>query len=79
MLLAIINGIRKGHITNNKVFITPELLLNFRETWKQLVDTGHTENFALPFFPFAVRAVLGFDRKTRYGDRDYTVGKHPQL
>lgn len=50
MLLAIINGIRKGHITNNKVFITPELLLNFRETWKQLVDTGHTENFALPFF-----------------------------
>lgn len=50
MLLAVINGIRKNQITNKKIFITPELLLDFRETWKQLVDTGHTENFSLPFF-----------------------------
>ncbi|MUP46554.1 HNH endonuclease [Gramella sp. BOM4] len=50
MLLAIIKGIRKKQILNNRIFITPELLLNFREIWPQLVDTGHTENFALPFF-----------------------------
>jgi len=50
MLLALIRGIRKNEIINNRIFITPELLLNFREIWNQLVDTGHTENFALPFF-----------------------------
>lgn len=51
MLLAVIRGIRKKEITDHRIFITPELLLNFRETWRQLVDTGHIENFALPFFP----------------------------
>ncbi|WP_373059464.1 HNH endonuclease [Zunongwangia sp. H14] len=50
MLLTVIRSIRKNEIPDNRIFITPELLLNFRETWNQLVDTGHTENFALPFF-----------------------------
>ncbi|WP_286760613.1 HNH endonuclease [Salegentibacter sp. UBA1130] len=50
LLLAVIRGIRRNQIQNKRIFITPELILNFRETWNQLVDTGHTENFALPFF-----------------------------
>jgi len=32
MLLAVIRGIRKKEITDHRIFITPELLLNFRAT-----------------------------------------------
>lgn len=50
LLLAIIKAIDRKQILDHRIFITPELLLNFRDIWSQLVDTGHTENFALPFF-----------------------------
>lgn len=50
LLLSVINLIQKGLISSNRIFITPELVLTFKEIWKKLVDTPHTENFALPFF-----------------------------
>ncbi|MFV8226581.1 HNH endonuclease [Christiangramia aquimixticola] len=50
LLLSIISLIRKQQITNNRIFITAELVLEFRDIWKKLVHTKHTENFALPYF-----------------------------
>ena len=50
LILSIIQLIAKGVITNNRIFITAELILAFKQNWKLLVDTDHTPNFALPFF-----------------------------
>lgn len=50
LLLSVISLIQKGLITSNRIFITPELVLTFKEVWKKLVNTPHIENFALPFF-----------------------------
>jgi putative restriction endonuclease len=50
LMLAVLEGISKGEIAEIKVFITPELVSDFRSYWNALVDTGHTPNFALPFF-----------------------------
>lgn len=50
LLLSIIQLISKGFIPTNRIFITSDLLLSFRQNWKILVDTNHTNNFSLPFF-----------------------------
>ncbi|SDS31358.1 putative restriction endonuclease [Gillisia sp. Hel1_33_143] len=50
LLLSIISLIKKQEILNNKIFITSALVLEFRNIWKKLVRTEHTENFALPYF-----------------------------
>jgi putative restriction endonuclease len=50
LLLSIIQLIAKGKITSNRIFITSEIILAFKQNWNQLVDTGHSRNFALPFF-----------------------------
>lgn len=50
MLLSVFQLIQKGFISSNRVFITPELVLAFKNNWQKLVDTRHIENFALPFF-----------------------------
>lgn len=50
LLLAVLQLIRKGSIVSNRIFITPDLLLQFKTTWKQIVETDHVPNFALPFF-----------------------------
>ncbi len=50
LLLAVFSLIRKGIITSNKIEISPELVLEFKEYWLKFVQTPHTANFALPFF-----------------------------
>lgn len=50
LLLAVFSLIRKGVITSNKIEISPELVLEFKEYWLKFVQTPHTANFALPFF-----------------------------
>jgi len=50
LLLSIIEQIEKGSIDSNKIYITPELIGNFRENWSLLVVTQHSPNFVLPFF-----------------------------
>lgn len=50
LLLSIFELIKKGEITSPRIFITPELLIAFKDNWKKLVVTGHIENFSLPFF-----------------------------
>lgn len=50
LLISVIELIEKGIIDSNKVFITPELVLAFKNNWEKLVVTSHHSNFALPFF-----------------------------
>lgn len=50
LLLAIIEGIEQKDIFSNRISITPELVLSFKNIWSKLVITPHTPNFALPFF-----------------------------
>ena len=50
LLLALIQEIEEGRITDNRVFITPELIASFREIWSRLVE-GHWDcKFFLPFY-----------------------------
>lgn len=50
LLLSIIELIKKKEITSNRIFIDSKLVVTFRDMWKKLVTTGHSENFALPYF-----------------------------
>ena len=50
LLLAVIHGIKTGLITNNKIYITPEIVSYFKSLWNKLVITNHTCNFSLPFY-----------------------------
>jgi putative restriction endonuclease len=50
LLLAILELVRKGEIQNNRIAITPELVLEFKSIWSRLVVTPHIPNFALPFY-----------------------------
>jgi len=50
LLLAILKSVESKVITSNRIYITPELIMNFRELWSKLVMTKHQMNFALPFF-----------------------------
>ena len=50
LLLSILQMVRKGEITSNRIFITPELVLAFKSNWNALVTTNNICTFALPFF-----------------------------
>ncbi|MGB3774959.1 MAG: HNH endonuclease [Leeuwenhoekiella sp.] len=50
LLLSIVSLAEKGLLTSNKLRVTPEIVLSFKEYFHILVKTGHHENFALPFF-----------------------------
>lgn len=50
LLISVIELLQKGIITSNKIFISPELVLAFKNNWDKLVETNHSPNFALPFF-----------------------------
>lgn len=50
LLLSILQLIENGDIQTNRITISADLLLKFRTTWEQLVETNHVQNFALPFF-----------------------------
>lgn len=50
LLFAVLEGVARGEIGSNRIFITPELILCFKEYWSKLVFTQHQINFTLPFF-----------------------------
>lgn len=51
LLLALMDNIERGAITDNKICITPELVATFMEIWGMLVKEGpFNPHFALPFF-----------------------------
>ncbi|MFM2231185.1 MAG: hypothetical protein RL607_2443 [Bacteroidota bacterium] len=65
LLLSLIELIQKGDIISNKIFITPELVITFKDNWKKLVVTGHKENFALPFFHLRSESFWHLKSKTQ--------------
>lgn len=50
LLLSILQLIQKGEIQSNRIYITGELVIAFKNNWNTLVTTNHTPNFSLPFF-----------------------------
>jgi putative restriction endonuclease len=50
LLLSIIHEYELGRISDNRIFISPELTHSFSVYWNQLVTTKHDPRFALPFF-----------------------------
>lgn len=50
LLLSMIHLIKNGTINSNQIFITPDLVLEFKNLWSKLVQTPHISNFALPFY-----------------------------
>jgi len=50
LLLALIQEVEEGRISENRVFITPELLASFKEIWSRLVVGNWQPRFFLPFY-----------------------------
>ena len=50
LLLAVIESIEHGEITENRIEITDDLLIRFYDNWNLLVKTHNSPNFSLPFF-----------------------------
>ena len=50
LLLSVLQLVKNGTIISNKIFITADLILAFKRNWEQLVDSGHSPNFSLPFY-----------------------------
>jgi len=50
LLLSIIQLIESGHITSNKIYLSPELVSIFKTNWTHLVNTEHHMLFPLPFY-----------------------------
>lgn len=77
LLLAVIRMYENGFLRGNQVFISPELVSAFKQTWKLLVITDHDPNMALPFYhlgsePFwklvprpELSATVNLERKSR--------------
>ena len=50
LLLAMMDGVEQGWLTQNRVTLSPELVAAFRENWALLVATPHQADFTLPFY-----------------------------
>jgi putative restriction endonuclease len=50
LLISIIEEIENRNISENKIYITPELVALFKENWTLLVDKPFKVDFALPFY-----------------------------
>ncbi|WP_299985678.1 HNH endonuclease [uncultured Pontibacter sp.] len=53
LLLTLIELFEKAELTANKVYISPELVAQFKEAFALLVRTAHTSDFSLPFYHLA--------------------------
>ncbi len=49
-LLTQIEQVEKGQVSENKFFITPEFVADFKENFSLLVKTGHKSDFIQPFY-----------------------------
>ncbi len=51
LLLSVMDAVEAGEMSDNKVFITPELIARFKSNWSLLVLTNaFVPNFSLPFY-----------------------------
>lgn len=74
LLLSFIELFEKGEIQENKIYISPELVALFKETFALLVRTPHKSDFFLPFYHlsgegfWAVKTKLGAPLKMYIGN-----------
>lgn len=50
LLLAVLQGIDKGWINENRIELSPELVSAFKSIWNRVVTTAHSPLIAQPFF-----------------------------
>ena len=50
LLLTFIGLFEKGELTDNRIYISPEMVARFKENFALLVRTAHTSDFSLPFY-----------------------------
>lgn len=50
LLLSVFQAFQNNLITNNRIYITPELVALFKANWSLLVTSTHDCRFALPFY-----------------------------
>jgi hypothetical protein len=50
LLLTVMRAMELGLVTENKVYITDDLIRLFRDYWRTLVRSNHQERFYLPFY-----------------------------
>lgn len=50
LLLSVLQAFQNDLITNDKIYITPELVALFKANWSLLVTSNHDCRFALPFY-----------------------------
>ena len=50
LLLSVLQAFQSNLITNNRIYITPELVALFKANWSLLVTSNHDCRFALPFY-----------------------------
>jgi len=50
LLISVLQAVREKQITDNKIYITPELVGLFKSNWNKYVTTNHHTKFFLPFF-----------------------------
>lgn len=50
LLITIIQSYQTGQITDNRVYITPELVALFKSNWNALVTSNHDCRISYPFF-----------------------------
>ena len=72
LLLALLDGIEKGWITGNRVYLTPDLVAAFRDHWSLLVHTSHSPEFTLPFFHLQSGGFWRVVRRDGQPLRDFT-------
>lgn len=50
LLLSVIHQIERGHILGNHIYLTPDLIAEFIETFRLLGNIGNRPEFTLPFY-----------------------------
>ncbi|MCW3092124.1 MAG: restriction endonuclease [Ferruginibacter sp.] len=70
LLLSIIQEIEVGNITENKIYITPELVARFKNNFRVVNSGKFTSNFSLPFYHLKSEGFWHFN---------YHIGRHLQL
>lgn len=65
LLLTFIELFEKAELSENKVYISPELVARFKEIFALLVRTAHTSDFSLPFYHLATEGF--WNVKTKLG------------
>lgn len=63
LLLTFIELFEKAELSENKIYISPELVARFKEIFALFVRTAHTSDFSLPFYHLATEGFWSVSTK----------------